>query len=212
MVKMGTVFHYIWITTRCVYRCTTKMSLSTWFYLIVAVTALIGAYCIMHIMCDLWKTIGAILLFAPKLYVKLVNYLMNFVESPPEFYLKRQKCSHHHHQQHNQARVATPELDSSDQRWLRLPIWFDRFDLLLILCSPFLIVNYYQLFNYFHCSSDTSDHDIPIRASLQSPHRHHRHTERQTAGRGRRVSMVRKRHQPHHSHHHHLHSHHVHSA
>lgn len=102
MVHFKTVLHYLWRTGGFMYLLGTKFSLRTWFYLFVAAVALIGAYCIMHIMCDLWKTIGAIIMFAPKLYIKFISYLMSYVDGPRCLYYRRPHHHRHHHHHHHQ--------------------------------------------------------------------------------------------------------------
>lgn len=111
MAQFIRVLHYLWATVRFLYECATKMSISTWFYLFVATFTLIGSYCIMHIMRDLWTTIGAIIMFVPKLYIKLVNYLMNFVDAPHCHYR-----DHAHHSHQRPPPTTPPTSESSSER------------------------------------------------------------------------------------------------
>lgn len=129
MVKIKTVLLYMCGSVRLLYKLGTKMSLSLWLYLFVAATALIGSYCIMHIMHDLWITTTAIIMFAPKLYIKFINYLMNFVDEPHchmrnHCHHRQQQHHHHHHKRHKRHRHShhrppppPPSSDSSSERW-----------------------------------------------------------------------------------------------
>lgn len=113
MVHLSTVMHYLWSTIRVLYGLGTKMSLGTWCYLFLTTTALIGSYCIMHILCDFWKALGAIVLFAPKLYMKLINYLMNYVDGPNCQYHGRKNARQRRRPQQQQRHHSPPPPNSS---------------------------------------------------------------------------------------------------
>lgn len=189
MVQLLQGLHYLWVTFKILYEYGTKMSFNTWLHVLVGLSALSGLCCIMHILQNLWKTFSAIILFAPKLYIKLVNYLMNFVEAP-------RHCQNdaHNHSRHSHRPTPTPTPTSSSERlnWFACLIfpWNRIKDINVIALVYCKLKSFLSL--SFTCSSGDSDHDIPVRASVQSPSRHPRHPQRQTTRCRGCVQMVRQ--------------------
>lgn len=124
MVKTFTAIRYTWNTFSLIIQLSFKMSIRMWFYLLMGSTTLIGSYCVLHILRNIWNTIVSIVMFAPKLYVQLVNYCMTFVSESAS---KKTEQAHHHHHNHNHShnRVRTPVTPpptpipsgSSSERW-----------------------------------------------------------------------------------------------
>lgn len=116
MVNILSTLHYVAATIRFSYHIAAKMSIITWLYLFVAGTAVIGFYCIIHIMREMSHTIMSIVMFGPKLYAKLVDFLMSFVDGPERNQNRRQYVEHrnlnhthhHFHHAHSHNRQRTP--------------------------------------------------------------------------------------------------------
>lgn len=93
MVQYSTLLHYLWITVKVLYHVGTRMPVSMWLYAFTGLTAMIGIYCLIHVVKNMWTTTTSVLFFIPKLYMKFVDYLMNYVEEP-----HCHLTDHHHHQ------------------------------------------------------------------------------------------------------------------
>lgn len=120
MVRITKILHYLWIIVSFLYLIGKRISFGTWFYLFVTSVALIGIYFIMHIISDLWKTIGTIIMFVPKLLMTLINCLLKSVDAPHCHMIDHEHHMHQSHRHGHHDRTITPpqtETESSD-RWI----------------------------------------------------------------------------------------------